>query len=109
MTNLEMHEMKLEMLQYMSKLAEAQEQLEAKLQHLDLIVGEVDTGAKSRYKYLLGEMQLEDGKLEQRLDKVQNAVGYCLRKVREAVETDPQSAYLRQILDAVEDLAYKFN
>ncbi len=129
-TNLDLAQANVETYGHLEGLAE-------KLEKLDQIVGEVGVDVKSRYKYLLGETQAENQNLRDRVDAiyqivlsqgdhindlakaneqlskrmglVSNGCGYCLRKIEAAIASDPQNIYLKQVMDAIEELGSKFD
>lgn len=60
------------------------------------------------FHVITGE-QFEVRCLKTKMEQLQKQVGYCLRQVRAAYETDPESKYLRDIWQAISDLDSKFN
>ena len=112
-------------------------ELEGKVEYQETILGDHSRAIEQNCKYLLQEQQVGDSNLDDQLrslyhivvsqgerirqldDKLDatlernkathNAVGYCLRKVESAIVNDPANAYLKQVMEAIDDLKRKLD
>lgn len=57
----------------------------------------------------LKELKADNERLEQRMKLYHNVFGACLRKINAAIENDPSNAYLKKVLEAIEDVSSKLD